>query len=519
MGLTSSETNQAETAHDDARQSRISELGSHHKHNGWTLKRSFRIGGILLVLSGAAVVATGYVWDAPSSQSVSGANTVPVEYGAFTVKISELGVLRALDSVSISATKDLPIIWLIPEGSTVKKGDVVIRFDASKYDLAYESAQASVEVAKANQQKATKDLEAMRQKRLAENSRYEGELELAQMALNALKRRPLPQVLERAKGEFQKAQLTLEAAERQWKAMPNLLKLGYIEGSTFDDSKFKVLEAKLNLSNTRLALEQVTAGATIEELKQAQIRLKQAQTAVEKAKRGLVSEIQSFRASIIREQANVKRSLKELNRAFNKRKRRELRAPRDGLVVFATDATKNSSKKIQLGMIPFEGQRLIELPNLSTMVVDTDVNEFDIGKVKVGARVKVRIEAFPDTVFDGEVHKIGALARFKESADGTSTGVKAFNVIVQIKKQDSRLKPGLTANLDIISFQRDNAISVPLVAVTTQGDRHFVRVANANEILQRPVVLGPNNETRVIVEEGLREGDRVVLDLPNSSAR
>ena len=101
----------------------------------------------------------------------------------------------------------------------------------------------------------------MRQKRLAENSRYEGELELAHMAMDALKRRPLPQVLERAKGEFQKAQLILEAAERQWKAMPNLLKLGYIEGSTYDDSKFKVLEAKLNLTDTGLALEQVAAGA------------------------------------------------------------------------------------------------------------------------------------------------------------------------------------------------------------------------------------------------------------------
>jgi len=475
--------------------------------------RKSRVKRAVYVIAIVAIGVAVYLWYAPPVHDVAEVIANPVNTGEFTIKISEIGVLRALDSITVSAEKDLPIIWLAPEGSTVKKGDVVVGLDATKYELQYESTQALVEVAEADVQKAMKDVEAKRQRLLADNARFHADVELAQIVMADLKRKPLPVELERAKGEFEKAELAVEATKRRWQVMPELLKRGYIEGSDYDEAKSRWLEAQINLRNVNLNLKMVSAGATEQELKQAQIRLTQSQTALAKAKSGMISEIQSFQASVVREKANLRRAMKELKRSFAKRNRKALHAPRDGLVVYAVNEAKDTSRtRIQLGMIPFKGQPLIYLPDLSTMVVDTEVNEFDIGKVKIGSPVVVSLEAFPGIIFDGEIQKIGALARLKRSANGVASGVKAFNVIIRFNKQDPRLKPGLTANLDIIAYRRNDALSVPLVAVTARNNQHFVRVVGAEGIEERAVVLGPSNESSVIVEEGLRPEDKVVVN-------
>jgi HlyD family secretion protein len=64
------------------------------------------------------------------------------------------------------------------------------------------------------------------------------------------------------------------------------------------------------------------------------------------------------------------------------------RAPRDGLVVYVKAGGEKSAEKVQLGMIPFEGQPIIYLPDISTMVADTEANEIDIGKVTVGVPLR-----------------------------------------------------------------------------------------------------------------------------------
>ena len=239
--------------------------------------------------------------------------------------------------------------------------------------------------------------------------------------------------------------------------------------------------------------------------------------ALEKGREGMVSQLKSYAAGIERERANVGRTKKLIKKAKVKLKRAELRAPRDGLVVYARAQRGQSSENIQLGMVPFDGQPLIYLPDLSTMVVETEVNEFDLGKVSLGGPAEIRLEAYPGAVFHGKVHKIGLLAKLKQGAAGTGSGIKVFDVTIEIAEKDPRLKPGLTATVDIIAHHREDAISIPMVAVTSQADEHFVYVAKAGKIEKRAVVLGPSNDDRVIVEDGLRPGEQVVLDVPLSA--
>ena len=476
--------------------------------------RSRRNAGMRLafpLIPAAAIAAAGIYWYAPIEADTPRPIVTRAVIGDFTAKLTEAGELRALDSATVSAPDDELVIFLVTEGAHVKKGDVLVRFDSAKHDVAIEDARAALAVAEADMQKARTDLEAQRHKLLAEIARYEAEVRLAELDLAELKKRPLPDELERARMDLEKARFTLQKASKKRDVFPELVARGFITAETLEDAEVAFLEAKASLQVAQFNHDKVAAGATPHELALANIRLEQARFALEKARQGMESQLQSFQAAIVRENANVGRSEKLIDKAEVKLRSTELRAPRDGLVVYARAGGESSLAKVQPGMIPFEGQPLIYLPDLSTMVVDTVVNEVDIGKVKEGGPVEVRLEGFPGAVFHGSVMKIGSLAKLKQSPTGDVTGIKAFDVTVLIEEKDPRLKPGLTATIDIIVDHRVDVVSIPLSAVDFRNGEGTVFVADGQMIAERKVDLGPSNEQHVVVEDGLRPGEQILL--------
>ena len=151
-----------------------------------------------------------------------------VKKGEFTSKITELGELRALESVTVSAQKDLPIIYLVPEGIDVKKGDVLVRLDPSKEEAALEESNAALQVAQAELQKAEKDLEAQRQRLLAEVARFEAEVRLAQLDLADLKRKPLKGEVDKVRMELERAKAAFDNAEKNRDLLPELVEKGLL---------------------------------------------------------------------------------------------------------------------------------------------------------------------------------------------------------------------------------------------------------------------------------------------------
>jgi HlyD family secretion protein len=438
-----------------------------------------------------------------------------VERSDVTIRVSQRGELRALDSVTISAQKDLPIIWLVPEGTHVEEGDLVVEFDATKYENALEEERAALEIARADYEKAETEARSLGLKLEAGISRYEGDLRLAQLELEEVKSKPLPHDLDRATNRLANAKLAFANAKSKKEFMPNLVEKGFVTKVSLEEAELSYLEAKANLSAAQFEYDLVLAGATPSELRRAEIAVEQAQTAFDKAKAGVQSELESYQATVSRERANVSRAEKLIRKAEIKLARGKLYAPRAGIVVYAP-AGEGSTEKIQLGMIPYEGQPVVYLPDLSEMVVDLEINEIDIGKMNIGSTVEVTLEAYQGEVFRGTVMEIGTLARMKSSPAGVASGIKAFDVVVRVEGHDERLKPGLTVICDIVVERQEDALSVPLRAVTSRHGQHVVFVHEEGKVKERAVVLGNSNEHIVIVEEGLNAGERVVLGPPPS---
>ncbi len=278
-------------------------------------------------------------------------------------------------------------------------------------------------------------------------------------------------------------------------------------------SSMAALEASLKSAQAgyklaELQLKQMQFEAEIKrqevqlQLEQAQISLKQAEEKIEQQKK--IDEADRRTLDLQVEQAEA-----DLDLTRNDLKKLTVLAPQPGLVVYKKIWKGGDFSEVQIGDEPWPGQALIELPDLNNMQANSAVSEVDVSRVKTGQRASIVLDAFPDQSFAGEVTDVATLARLDENASGE---VKVFDVEIAVLETDPILKPGMTVSVTIIVDEADSVLSVPLDAVFVEdgGQVVYRTRGGATEI-----VTGLRNENFVVVEEGLKERDKVYLVDPN----
>jgi RND family efflux transporter MFP subunit len=229
----------------------------------------------------------------------------------------------------------------------------------------------------------------------------------------------------------------------------------------------------------------------------------------------LQSKTGSFEAAVKEKRSDVSRARNAVKQIQLKLESNAVSAPIAGLVVYAAVGNPEEGKKVELGMTPYEGQPLMELPDISTMQVLTEVNEMDIDKVKVGQPVEIRLDAVQDALFHGSVARIGTLARHKVSrATGKRTGVKVFSIDVDVGDADERLRPGLSAIVSIHVGQFNTVTYAPVEAIFNKDGSTVAYVKRGDRAEPVVVECGSSNDHFVIIRSGLEPGDQVFLAQP-----
>ncbi|MEZ5358426.1 MAG: efflux RND transporter periplasmic adaptor subunit [Candidatus Zixiibacteriota bacterium] len=279
-----------------------------------------------------------------------------------------------------------------------------------------------------------------------------------------------------AEAELQIAQANLERADAQL------------------EMDLKQLE--LDLKKAERAFSESRSEAPLVK-KEAEMTLELAKLTYEQKKNMLKADIQKMQVELDKAKDNKEQATRDLEKMT-------LTAPIPGLVVYLEIWKGGSMSKVQEGDSPWGGQGLINLPDLSTMIVETTVSEVDVSKVKLGQKVEITLDAIPGPVFMGTVNEIGTLAHRKERG----SQINVFDIEVLIDSSDERLKPGMSAKVDIIINEFDDVLSVPIEAVFERDDTTIVYSKGGDKI---PVTLGERNDMSVIVSEGLKEGQEISL--------
>jgi HlyD family secretion protein len=168
-------------------------------------------------------------------------------------------------------------------------------------------------------------------------------------------------------------------------------------------------------------------------------------------------------------------------------------------------ANWNNEKK-QVGSDVHYDEIVMTLPDLTTLEIEGQVAEVDAGKIRLGQRVSVALDAIPDRTFHGSVSSIRNV--FNQASPDRP--VKVLQLKVDLKERDlSRMRPGMVARLDIVIDRFSDVLAVPLSVVELEDGKSFVWVKAGDEAERRPVELGKNNGLVAVVTAGLSEGDQV----------
>ncbi len=181
-----------------------------------------------------------------------------------------------------------------------------------------------------------------------------------------------------------------------------------------------------------------------------------------------------------------------------------IKAPIPGLVVYLEIWKGGTMDKVQEGDSPWPGQGLINIPDLSEMIVKTTVSEIDASKVDTTQEVLINLDAFPDRTYNGVIIKKSTLARRKESG----SKINVFDIEVAISDNDGELKPGMSASAKIIISRMQDVISVPLEAVFEKQGETIVYLKNKKN---RPVNVGIKNSMSIQILEGLDGDEEICL--------
>ncbi|PSK98308.1 efflux RND transporter periplasmic adaptor subunit [Cecembia rubra] len=244
--------------------------------------------------------------------------------------------------------------------------------------------------------------------------------------------------------------------------------------------------------------------------------IKQNENNVEKAKRDLKQAIDRYRIKTMQERArmvevsaklrDVQTEVKQINEVLEKF---TVTAPQNGMVIYASGMGGKIKKGSQISAW---NPVVATLPDLTIMQSITYINEVDISKVKVGQRVELGLDAFPEKKLYGKVKNVANVGQQRPNSDA-----KVFEVTILINESDPMLRPGMTTSNTIIVEELNDVIYVPLEALNTQADSlNYVYLKSGKK---QEVKVGIANGNDVVVELGLKEGDAVYLSTPDWSTK
>lgn len=180
-------------------------------------------------------------------------------------------------------------------------------------------------------------------------------------------------------------------------------------------------------------------------------------------------------------QRNLASAQAALEQATAKAAERTVKAPSSGSIV---ELNAKVGATVTGGMIMGEsdtsgGKQCMQIADLSKMKVTVQVGEKDIAKIAVGQSANVTYPAFPDIVSQGTVTAIASVANSDSNSGGGSV---TFNVDILIEAPDSRLKPGMTAEVSVVTEKLDDVVMVPTMALMTEdGEHYYVNLATDSE--------------------------------------
>ena len=267
----------------------------------------------------------------------------------------------------------------------------------------------------------------------------------------------------------------------------------------------ELVNLNYNMEEAEITLEQSRYESPAV-IRQAQISQDKASRAYEQAKKNYKLKVKQAAADMRNAEINLaseQRDYEDMQRII---KKFVIHAPSGGMVIYKKE-WGGQKRKVGSMISPWD-LTVATLPDLSSMISKTYVNEIDISKINVGQVVRIGVDAFPEKKYNGSVFEVANIGEQLPNTDA-----KVFEVLIKMDGIDPILRPAMTTSNQIVTAVYEDALFIPLEAVQFVDSIPIVYTKNKEK---QVVILGESNENEVIVEQGLKAGDKLLLSIPDN---
>jgi RND family efflux transporter MFP subunit len=216
------------------------------------------------------------------------------------------------------------------------------------------------------------------------------------------------------------------------------------------------------------------------------------------------------------------KTVRDANRAQSYLSKMSITAPNDGIVNvlpnYRTQGSFGSSPPpFKEGDRAWTGAAIAEIPDLSSMRVELKLDEVDRGKLQLGQKLRVRVDAIPEVEFEAELDWISPIAAILWKGMGLTE--KTFPARATLSKVDPRLRPGMSSTAEIIIESEKDATLIPARASFLHKGKPAVWIQRGERFEIRPIEVGKRNDSDLVVVSGLKPGDTIAMEDPNEAAK
>jgi HlyD family secretion protein len=435
-----------------------------------------------------------------------------VQKGPFRLEVEARGVIEPLNTVRVRSECDwtVRILSIVPEGTFVKKGDVVCVLESSEIEEFLRSREVYLIKAKASEVTSAQQEELQRATAERRLSEAQNALKMAELDHTEYIQASFPEQRRSIHSDIDFTDERLTVADDELAFVEKMFALGLSNRANVDTASLKrttEAEALRRLEGELSLLEQFEHPRMIYEK---EFKVRQSRLSVLRTE--LANSLAMSRAKIETLSEQRRRDIYEryVEMARSSIEACTIRAPRDGQVIYANSWSSRSRgySNIEEGKSVYHTQPIFEIPDTDRYKVLIPLNEALITHVRVGMPVTVR------PVSDDSVEVSSQIARISPypiSSSSYTPGVKEFMLDVVLNMTEdikSVLQPRMDALASLAIEEHSDAITVPRTAVTRLGGKSVVLLSQGEKLIPCPVQAGEIANGDVLIESGLQEGDQ-----------
>ena len=401
-------------------------------------------------------------------------DTATVERGEVAVTVQETGSVQPITQVEVrSKVAGLVVELAVDEGDHVEQGQLIARLDVPELESQRDQIRAQLDGSRARLQQA-------RLSRTLDEQIVESQVMQAQSNLRV------------AQTGFEEAETRRRDAERVYQNKQRLFDMGgYVSQHEVDSARATLDLAVQECQSAEERVQEQTRAVAIAEARRAEVAMSESRVAEAGAS-----------------QRQIQDSLAEIEARLQDA---VIRAPCSGVVILRH---VREGELITAVSYYGSGAPIITIGDLSTMLVEVNLNEVDIDRVEIGQPVEIHADALLGRTFEGRITRISPASVTVPQAG--AEGIVRFPVEITIAGSNVDLRPGMTADIEIFCERVQDVLWVPNDAVFEKDDKTFVTVVTGEKegepiTEDREITIGLASDARTEILSGVEEGDEIEL--------